>query len=144
MKNFVTINLLALGLLTAGCSSKGVPIEYSNACLPENDGKYVEIGGYLDPGGSIFCSNTGGGPVKCQLVLKAEPGGAAELSVYIVEGDSANNVEKPESGFKKEEIEVYDDTGSRVSFTEKVRVTGEMRVAQTEKVCYMRVAKIEK
>lgn len=143
-KSQIISNLVFLTFLMAGCNIEGVPIEYSNACLPKNDGKYVEISGYLDPGGSIFCSNTGGGPVKCHLLLKQQAGDTTELGVYIVEGDSANNVEKPESGFKKDEVKVYDDNGNRVSFTEKVRLTGEMRVAQAEKVCNMKVDKIEK
>jgi len=144
MKKLIIAYLFAVGSLLTRCDTTGVPVEYSSACLPENDSKYIEVGGFLDPGRNIFCSNTGGGPVKCQFLLKKAADDATELSIYIVEGTSANNVEKPESGYKKDDIKVYDNNGIIVAFTEKVRLTGEMRVAPEEKVCYMKVAKIEK
>src|SRR5215204_77323 len=69
MKNYLFLAAGFLCLAVAGCNTTGTPVEYSKACAAENDKKTIEISGFLSPRRSVFCSNTGGGPVRCGVNL---------------------------------------------------------------------------
>jgi hypothetical protein len=148
MKNYLIFAILFLCCAAAGCNTKGEPVEHANACNPENDGKTVEVAGFLNDKGSLFCSNTGGGPVRCGFKLLANAGDDKGISADIETGSGANEVEKPEKGYKKEDIKVRDDNGNPITYADKVRVTGVIHTSKNagggNTVCYLTVAKIEK
>ena len=100
---FVFAGLMALA--SFACATKtGTPVEYSKACDAENEKKYIEVTGFLDDGGSMFCSNTGGGPVRCGFKLLENPGAGKGFTADIPQGTLANTVEKLDRGYKKEDI----------------------------------------
>lgn len=145
MKLFIA--LFAFALMTIHCGS-GTPVEYSNACNPENNKKYIEVNGYLDEKGGIFCSNTSG-PLECGFKLYNNPGDEKYISSDITVGSFSNNVEKPASGYKREDIKIWDNKGELVKLGEKVKLTGEItavadKTAQDGVVCYLKVSKIER
>lgn len=143
----LSIALFAFALMTIHCGN-GTPVEYSNACNPENNKKYIEVSGFLDEKGGIFCSNTSG-PLECGFKLFNEPGDAKYISSDITVGSWSNNVEKPASGYKREEIKIWDNKGELVKLGERVKLTGEItavadKTAQDGVVCYLKVSKIER
>ena len=148
MKNYLISAVAFLCLAAAGCNTTGVPVEHAKACDAENDGKTVEVAGFLNDKGSLFCSNTGGGPVRCGFKLLANAGDDKGISADVETGSGANEVEKPQSGYKKEDIKLRDNSGNLITYADKVRVTGKIRTtkdpASGNTVCYLTVAKIEK
>ena len=145
MKSYLIFALLFLIAVAAGCGrpTTGVPIEFSKACSPENEKKYVELAGFLDSGGSVFCSNRGG-RMECSFNLKESAGDEKKISAYIEQGTSANTVEELKSGFKREDIKIRDNAGNVINLAEKVKVVGEMNVTPDAKVCFINVTKIER
>lgn len=145
MKIYLFLALLILALTAFGCGrpTTGVPVEFANACSPENEKKYVETSGFLDSGGGVYCSNRSG-RMECSFNLKESPDGEKKISAYIERGSSANTVEELKSGFKREDIKIHDNGGSVINLAEKVKLTGEMNVTPDGKVCYINVTKIEK
>ena len=145
MKSFLSLVVLSLVLTAFGCGrpTTGVPVEFSNACTPENEKKYVETSGFLDSGGGVYCSNRSG-RMECSFNFKESPTGEKKFSAYIERGSSANTVEELKSGFKREDIKIRDNGGSVINLAEKVKVTGEMNVTPDGKVCFINVTKIEK
>ena len=148
MKNYLILLGLFLCLAAAGCNTTGTPTEHAKACDTENDGKTLEVAGFLSDKGGLFCSNIGGGPVKCGFKLLANPTDEKGFSADIETGSGANTVEKPSSGYKKEDLKVRDNSGNILNLAEKVKVTGTIRTTKdpvnNTTVCYMKVAKIEK
>ena len=136
--------ILASAIFLASCNSKGEPVELSKACSTDYDKKYVEVGGFLDDKGGVFCSNIGGGDVKCGFKLLESPGGEKAMSADIVQGTWANNVEKLERGYKREDIKIRDNSGNIINMADKVRLTGTMMNTPDQKVCLIKVDKIEK
>lgn len=144
MKKLLFLVLVGLCLLAIGCDSKGVPTEFSKACTMENDKKVIEVSGFLDDKGGVFCSNTGGGPVRCGFKLSETPGGEKTISADIERGTWSNNVEELESGYKKEDIKIRDNNGDVIDMSKKVKITGTLNTTEDAKVCYITVSKIEK
>lgn len=146
MKNYSVLTIIFVCVLAAACGSPaGVPTEYARACSTEMDKKYIEVSGFLDDSKSVFCSNTGGGPVRCGFSLKETP--ASEkitLSADIERGTSANNVEELKSGYKREDIKIHGNDGSLVNLSEKVKITGQVNFVPGSERCYITVSKIEK
>jgi hypothetical protein len=135
-------------VLTACGDVKGTPVEYANACVVENEKKVVEVSGLIGASVSVYCSNTGGGPVRCGLKLFEKSIDEKGFSADIVQGASANNIEKLERGYKKEDIKVHDNAGKIIDLTRQVKVTGTMNVSKNASmpesdVCFITVAKIE-
>lgn len=145
MKSYLILTVISAACLFAACGNKtGVPIEFSKACSPENEKKYVEIGGVLAAKGGVFCSNIGGGRIECGFTLKEKPGDDDGVRVDIEQGSSSNSVEKLQSGYKPEDIKIRDNSGNLISLADKVRLTGEMNVMPDGKFCFLKVTKIEK
>jgi len=146
----IVLGVIFTGLLIlTGCGTPtGKPTEIANACPIENDHQYLEVSGYIVPGGSVFCSNIGGGPVACGLDFSDSAGGARKMGVDIPQGSGANAIGELPSGYKKEDIKIRDNSGNPIDLNSKVKVTGKMSIAPgagtTPGVCFMQVEKIEK
>lgn len=149
-KAFLLVFVGVIGLATPACATKtGIPVEYSNACDAGNEKKYIEVSGYLTDGKSVYCSNTGGGPVRCGYKLLESPTSEKGFTADIEQGTGANSVEKLERGYKKEDIKIRDDGGNIIGVDQKVKLVGKMNVAKNASnaehdVCYLTVTKIEK
>ncbi|MDH3492620.1 MAG: hypothetical protein OEM82_03655 [Acidobacteriota bacterium] len=67
------IQIAAVVLLAAfgfGCAPvKGEPVDYARACDRGNDKKTIEVKGFLDDAGGLFCSDTSG-RMECGFKLK--------------------------------------------------------------------------
>jgi hypothetical protein len=135
---------MAICLCNLSCDKKGVPVEFSNACNPANEKKYVEIAGFLDDGVGVFCSNIGGGRMECSFTLKENSSNEKGINVYLEEGSSSNEVEKLEKNYKKENIKIRANDGSLVRLEQRVKLTGEMNVTPDASTCFLKVTKIEK
>lgn len=137
--------ILVSSLFILNCTQQtGVPVEFSKACSIENEKKYIEVSGFLNPGGSVFCSNIGGGNVKCGVKFTENPGDEKGFNADIEQGTWANNIEKLERGYKREDIKIHDNNGNIINLADKVKLTGEMNVTPGGEVCYLKVTKIEK
>ena len=136
---------LASGLLLAGCAAKqGGPIDFANACKIENDGKYVELTGYLQDRGSVFCSNIGSSTVNCGMTITATADGKDGYLADIEQGSGSNQIEKFEGSYKKENLKIRDNTGGFVKIGDKVKLTGKFSVPPDAKGCFMHADKIER
>ncbi|HLA95905.1 MAG TPA: hypothetical protein VK612_09305, partial [Pyrinomonadaceae bacterium] len=113
-----------VGLFAIACNTTGTPVEFAKACDIENEKKTIEVSGFLDDKGSLFCSNIGGGNVKCGFRLMENKGDEKTIGADIEQGSSANNVEKLGSGYKKEDIKVRDNGGNIINMADKVKLTG--------------------
>lgn len=147
MKIFSMV-FLTIAVFTAGCGTEtGVPTEFANACAADNEKKVIEVAGFLEPRSFMYCSNRGG-RMECGFDLKESPGSDKIVRVDIEQGSSANMAEKLESGFKAEDVKIYDNARNRINLAEKVKVTGKMSIVPpyqgSEGVCFMKVTKIEK
>lgn len=137
--------LAAVFLFNCGEVPSGEPVDISKACPVANDGKYVQVHGFLSDGGSIFCSNIGGGRLNCGMdVAGGTPDGPKILTADIEQGSGPNQIEKLESGYKKEDIKVHDNTGGIIDLSSKVHLSGKLSIAPDGGVCLMTVDKIEK
>jgi hypothetical protein len=145
MKNYFIWAIVFVCGLTAACNQTGVPVEYAKACSAENDKKYIEVSGFLSPRRSVFCSNTGGGPVRCGVNLLETPDSEKDnLSADIERGTGANSIEEIKGSFKKEDIKIHDNNGSIINLADKVKVTGKLNKIPDAEQCYLTVSKIEK
>ena len=144
MKKIFALILLSSAFL-AGCKNReAVQVDISKICAPDNEKKYVRTTGFLDDKGSVFCSNIGGGRMDCGFDVIAAPGGTRVFGGDIEEGSGANKIEKLESGYKREDIKIHDNSGNIIKLSDKVTLTGEMSIAPDGSVCFMEVDKIEK
>jgi len=145
MKIYFILAIIFTVCLAAGCNTTGVPVEYSKACTGENDKKYIEVSGFLSPRRSVYCSNTGGGPVRCGVnLLETVDSEKDNLSADIERGTSANNIEEIKGSFKKEDIKIHDNNGNIINLAEKFKVTGTLNKIPDKDQCYLTVSKIEK
>jgi hypothetical protein len=140
--------VLVLVTLTGCGGTTGVPTEFANACNPDNEKKYIEVGGVLAERGSVFCSSTGG-RMECGFDLLEAPGSDKKLRVDVEQGSGANTVDKLERGYKKEDVKIRDNAGSPVALgADKVKLTGKMNVVapvgNAEGICFMQVTKVER
>jgi len=141
MKIYFILAIIFVVCLAAGCNTTGVPVEYSKACTGENDKKYIEVSGFLSPRRSVYCSNTGGGPVRCGVDLLESPDSEKDnLSADIERGTSANNIEEIKGSFKKEDIKIHDNNGNIINLAEKVKVTGTLNKIPDKDQCYLTVS----
>jgi hypothetical protein len=145
MKNYLILGILFLCCAVVGCNTTGAPVEYSKACTGENDKKYIEVSGFLSPRRSVYCSNTGGGPVRCGVnLLETADSEKDNLSADMERGTSSNNIEEVKGSFKKEDIKIHDNSGNIINLAEKVKVTGTLNKIPDKDQCYLTVSKIEK
>lgn len=137
-----------LSLLFIGCTPpKGEPVEFSKACDRSNDQKVIEVKGFLDDDGSVFCSNTGG-PYTCGFKLKKKSDGNEKISTYVEVGNGANSVEKIERGYTREDIKIRNNEGNVIDLSKKVTVTGTLKSWEDKTSpegggCFLNAAKIE-
>lgn len=143
MKNYLCLMLILVSCAAIGCNTQGVPVEFSKACGMENNDKVIEVKGYLEDKGGVFCSNTGGGPVRCGFKLLEKPDGDKTISADIVRGTSANNVEELQSGYQKEDIKIHKNDGNLADLSKPFKITGELNTTEDASVCYITVSKIE-
>lgn len=140
--------MVALAAFAVGCNQTGTPVEYSKACDLENEKKYIEVSGYLSDKGGIFCSNTGGGPMRCGLKLLETPTSEKGFTADLEQGNWANNIEQVPKNYKSENIKIRDNNSEYISMDQKVKLVGRMNVAKSPDgkadVCYLTVTKIEK
>lgn len=135
------LSLAALAL--SACSEKPAePLAFAEVCAAGTDKKTVVTEGYLRPGVTMMCSNTGGGPVTCGLSLFDPQGGDRKISAYVEQGTGKSEIEKPPSGYKKEDLKLRAEDGSLVGPDDRLRVTG--RVTNGNNVCFLNVSKVEK
>jgi hypothetical protein len=137
-----TFIIIAIALLVVSCTKTATPVNLANACTADNEKKYLSTVGYLNDGGSIFCSNTGG-RMDCSLDLVASPGGARVFGAEIEQGTGSSEIEKFESGYKKDDLKIHDANAGFVKLGDKIRVTGTMSVVPGS-TCFMEIDKIEK
>ena len=144
MKNFSIWINPAVFIVLAACSPSepAIPVEFSKACAINNEKKVVEIGGYLNTGRSVYCSNRGG-RMECAYRLTEMQGTEKSISADIEQGTSANQAEKLKSGYKREDIKIRDHSGNTIDLAKKVRLTGKMSVTPDLSVCLVQVTKIE-
>jgi hypothetical protein len=128
----------------SGCNKTGTPVEYSKACSSENDNKYIEVSGFLNARSGTFCSNIGGGSVKCGFDFLEKPGDTKTMGADITMGTGANNVEELPKSYKREDIKIHDNNGNVIDFNDKVKLTGKIMVIPGADRCLITVAKIEK
>ena len=149
MRTIFVAMVLGFAFLAVGCSDPtGAPTEFANACIPDNEKKYIEVSGVLEQRGSVFCSNTGG-RMECGFDLLEGPGSDKKLRVDIEQGSGANTVDKLERGYKKEDVKIRDNSGNQIAMgSDKVKLTGKMSIAppagNSQGVCFMQVSKIER
>jgi hypothetical protein len=144
MKNYLFVMLIMICFAVSGCNTKGVPVAFANACGMDNDDKVIEVNGYLDDKGGVYCSNTGGGPVRCGFKLSEKPDSEPTFSADIERGTWANNVEELKSGYTKEDIKIRDNESNVIDLAKPVKLTGTLHTTEDRKVCYLTVSKIEK
>jgi len=144
MRNNLLLAFFAICLFSSACNTVGEPVEFAKACSPDYEKKVVEISGFLSDKGGVFCSNIGGGPVKCGIKLTEAAESEKSISADIVQGTWANNIEKLERGYKKEDIKIHDNDGNIISIADKVKITGTLNTTGDPNVCFVSVAKITK
>lgn len=143
MKNIYFVAVLVVAFSFTACTHEAVRFDLANACVGENDGRYVTTSGYLDPSVSIFCSNIGGGPVRCGLDLIAKKGDKRVMGADIQKGSSGDEIEELPSGYKDSDVKIHDNSGAIINLADKVTITGKLSVVPGS-TCFMTVDKIEK
>lgn len=146
MRNyFAVILILGSAIVFAGCAAKkGEFIESSKLCDPSNDGKYVETRGVILPPSSVFCSNIGSSRVNCPFDISDKAGGEKLFRVDIGEGTGANTLDKLNSGYKKTDIKIRDNSGAPVALgSDNLQFTGKLSVTPDRAVCFVNVDTIE-
>jgi hypothetical protein len=137
--------IFVIGIFFMACASKQAQeIAFPTVCKAEDDHKYYSITGYLTDGGSVFCSNIGGGRMECSFSLSERPDGGAKIGAEIAQGSSANSVEEFGSSYKKEELKIHDNSGGLVKIGDKVKLTGEYQALPDGSHCSLEVDKIER
>ncbi len=108
--------------------------------------KIIEVKGFLDPAGGLYCSNTSG-RMECGFRLKKsleqeDKGFSADVALST----GANSMDEVGSGFQKADIVVRGDTGRRINLEREVTVIGEINSSKDpvskDLVCYMKVYRI--
>lgn len=142
------LSIFAAIVFVTGCSTTGVPTEFTNACNADNDKKTLEVIGILQPRTSIYCSNRAG-RMECPFDFVEAAGSDKKMTADIATGSGANTVDEIPKGFKKEDLKIRDNAGSPIALgTDKVKLTGKMMIAPAapggQGVCLMQVYKIER
>jgi len=138
----LTLIVLIIAFATACKPRDAVRVDLANACVGENEKKYLTTTAFLDPGASVYCSNRGG-RMDCSLNAIATPGAPRVFGADIEEGSGANHIEKITGSYKREDLKIHDNAGGVINLADKVDLTGEMNVVPGS-VCFMEVDKIEK
>lgn len=132
-----------------GCAPVvGEKVEYAKACDRGNDKKTLEVKGFLDDAGGLFCSNTSG-RMECGFKFKKDLAQKERgFSADIATGGGANAMDEVKSGYRKSDLVVRDDNGKKVDLGKEVTVTGlltsfEDKTSPEGGGCYMKVYKIE-
>lgn len=146
MKGFAFL-LVVLIAAVSGCGSKGEPVEFGKACGLGNDGKTLEIKGFLADKGSVFCSNTGG-RMECGLRFTEKAGEKEGFNADIEVGSGANTIDELARGYKPEDIKVRGDGGNEIDLSKQVTVTGKLSAYQSTEApsgiaCFIQVYKID-
>ena len=137
--------IFVIGVFLAACASKQAEqIAFPTVCKAEDDHKYYAISGYLTDGGSVFCSNIGGGRLECSFSLAEKPDGGATIGAEIAQGSGANSVEEFGSSYKKEDLKIHDSSGGLIKIGDKVKLTGDYNAVPDGSHCFLEVDKIEK
>ena len=141
---YKTTLILILSFLVLSCAPvEGEKVSYDNACDASNDDKYVEVKGFLDDGGGLFCSNTSG-RMECGFKFKKsldqkDRGFSADVAI----SSGANSMDKADRGYTKSSLTVRGDNGERIDLEKEVTVIGEINSSKDpvskELVCYMKV-----
>ena len=132
-------------MLLAACSEPepGTPVEFSKACVPENEKKIIAVSGFLGPGASVFCSKHGG-RMECGFTFAQTADAKKGFGAHVEQGSGANTVDKLKSGYRREDVKIRDSAGNVINLAEKVKLTGKMNVTPDLKVCFQQVTKIER
>lgn len=146
MKGFAFL-LVVVIVAFSGCDSKGEPVAFGKACGLGNDGKSVEIKGFLADKGSVFCSNTGG-RMECGLRFTERSGEKDGFNADIEVGSGANTIDELPRGYKPEDIKVRGDDGNEIDLAKQVTVTGKLSAYQSTEspsgiACFIQVYKID-
>ncbi len=144
----IVILTTAILIFASACNTTGVPTEFANACVVENDGKTLEVSGLLEPRTMVYCSNLSG-RMECPFDLVQAAGSDKKFTADIEVGSGANTADEIQKGFKKEDLKVRDNAGNQIVFgSDKLKFTGKLSVAPAapggQGVCFMKVYKIEK
>jgi hypothetical protein len=147
MKNYLLLVIVGLCVFSGGCNYTGVPVEYANMCDIANNGKNIEVVGFLDNNGSAMCSNSaGGGPIACGIKFKGSLDSEKWVFANITKGTWASETENVE----REGLKIRDNNSEFITGGQKVRVTASVMVftppptdAKTPG-CSLSVKKIEK
>ena len=147
MKKLISLSILSVILIAAGCNVEGEPVDYAKACDRGNNKKTVETKGFLDIPGMMSCSNTSG-RMECGFKLRKAIGDEEGFSADVAIGSGANTMDKVERGFAKSDVKVRADDGTEIDLTKAVTVTGEITSVDDPTdpsggVCYMKVYKLE-
>jgi len=130
--------LLVFAVVLIACGGPARAVAYSQVCDPANSGQSVSTEGYFAVGGSVFCSNIGSSKVKCGLDFVESAGDTDAFTADVVRGDGDNQIEEIPDDFTEETIAIHADDGSVVRIGDKVRVSGEMLIGESD-VCIMAV-----
>lgn len=142
MMRYQLFLMFCLVSFISSCNQTAVPTEFSKACIPENEKRYIEISGFLDEKGSVYCSNRSG-RMECSFSLRDNPGSEKRIGAEIEVGTGANAVEELKKSYKPEDVKIRDNSGSIINLAERVKLTGQMSISPDSKVCFMTVTKIE-
>jgi hypothetical protein len=138
-----TLPLAVLLATLAACGGgPGTPIGPGELCREENHYQRVALEGYVGAGSGIYCSNTGGGPMRCGLILLPTQGATVGSAVEIREGGGDNAIEEVPEEWSLSTLRIHADDGSLVTPDERVRMTGEATVING--ACFVSVDLIEK
>lgn len=141
MKSNSLCKILAIAIVLSGCNIQIIPIDVAIACDEANNGKYIEMEGFLIQPKEVFCTNLRGGAVTCDIELR-KISGSASVRLEIEEGSGPNQFSRPMDQYNIGSISIFDNIGYKVVFSDKLRVTGKMRTGP--EICFMTVYKIEK
>ena len=130
-------------LVACAQTESGIPMEFSKACVAENDKKVVEMNGFLSAGVSVYCSNRAG-RMECGFNLHETPGTGRGIGADIEQGSGANSVEKLKSSYRREDIKIRDSAGNVINLADKVKVTGKLSVSPDAKACFIQVRTIQR
>lgn len=142
MKAFLLFTIVSLALMTIDCDQTGKPMGFSQACAAENDQKYVTVDGFLDDRGAVSCSDHYG-IMSCSFEFSENLNDPKFMSAYVPIGTWANNVEKLQDKYKREDVKFHANDGKIVGLGQKLKITGKLRTTSDPNHCFMNVSKIE-
>ena len=81
--------------------------------------------------------------MDCSLDLLPSPGGESVFGAEIEQGSGASEIEKFESGYKRDDLKIHDDEWRPHKAFGQGPLTGKMSVVPGS-TCFMEIDKIEK